>query len=333
MMDHQINPSCRPPRESEFSSPEDTTLLSHSTIPPFSPPRHDRDQSTRADAATASAPTMVEEDAEPLEVPPEKNNENDYCNETPATKAVRISEQHNVYYDNPLSCTAVERSNDTVVEDASRLWYTVHEYQRFRSTQNVLAREIHYLEGSRGCSGTINRGMHNSWDEGCGSMLSRVHTTSYYKALLQTYAACCEAEDEFDSDDHDEEEEEMKQSHSMDSNENYPPNRQGLVLNPTEEGILSQWLEKNVHRHGLSSWAVMPVTRDRLSRRQQLLQAILEIQSNPILSSSLASSWYFSPTDKAELIRRTCRSISRPSRLFARQLAQAQQTPLDGRLV
>jgi hypothetical protein len=111
---------------------------------------------------------------------------------------------------------------------------------------------------------------------------------SYKRVLEQTYVACSSASDE------------TKQ-----------------VLSRDECTHLERWMEVASSRVGLEKWSIRSISADKAERRAALTQAVLNLQA----SSEMSEQESF---DVAEFLRCTCESISRPSRLFARTMAQAQ---------
>ena len=267
-------------------------------------------------------------------------------------RCVRFRDQvEQDWYDNPWPLYDDEWNN---------LWYTPNDYTSFKRMHHFLAREVQYVEGRNNSSHNKNtapplphpRQQQQQNQQDClsllrGTMLTYKQTTSYHQALLQTYAACCELADmededdeseddeyEYDNDDdeleEDEEEEDYNTSNEARRRCRHRRRRHLLVLSEEEEQVLTYWLNHwMTSRHGLERFSscLVPIHRDRQQRRANLWYAINSIQQDPLLSSSCVakSSWYFNTTHRAELIRRTCQTITRPSRLFARQVAQAQQ--------
>ena len=84
---------------------------------------------------------------------------------------------------------------------------------------------------------------------------------------------------------------------------------------------LSQWMSIANDRWGLERPSVRQVHFDRSCRRKTMLKQVLQVQN---MVQHL----------QADAVKETCvakaaRAISRPSRLFARVLAQAQETALN----
>lgn len=76
---------------------------------------------------------------------------------------------------------------------------------------------------------------------------------------------------------------------------------------------LRKWMHVSFNRHGLERMCIRNLATEKRQRRQQLVYAVLDLQD------SLAMRY-----DADEVIRKMSLSISRPSRLFAHQVAAAQ---------
>ena len=94
-------------------------------------------------------------------------------------------------------------------------------------------------------------------------------------------------------------------------------NDQAQVLLQT----LSQWMSIATDRWGLERPSVRQVHFDRSCRRKAMLYQVLEVQS---MVQHLNDTGV-----KADCVAKAAKAISRPSRLFARVLAQAQETALN----
>jgi hypothetical protein len=121
---------------------------------------------------------------------------------------------------------------------------------------------------------------------------------SYQRVMELTYRACCDADSEFDY--------------------NNDEREQPCVLASSEFVHLQRWLEVASSRCGLEKWSVRKIAKDKQLRRNELTDSVLELQS--VFSGSTEKQ----QNDKDEFIRSSCENISRPSRMFARTLAQAQ---------
>jgi hypothetical protein len=89
------------------------------------------------------------------------------------------------------------------------------------------------------------------------------------------------------------------------------------VLPASELIHLQRWLEVASSRCGLEKWAIRKISRDKSCRRKELGSAVLSIQANMKTTKCTVLS------DVDEFICVTSENISRPSRLYARTVAQA----------
>ena len=80
-------------------------------------------------------------------------------------------------------------------------------------------------------------------------------------------------------------------------------------LNSIQRKQLRKWMQISCSRHGLERMCIRNLAMEKRQRKQHLVDAVLDLQD------SLASD---------EVIRKMSLSISRPSRLFAQQVAAAQ---------
>jgi hypothetical protein len=90
----------------------------------------------------------------------------------------------------------------------------------------------------------------------------------------------------------------------------------GSVLTTTEERQLRRVMQLSTPRLGLERSSIRAIHRDGSYRRQNIVQAVMEIQDEmeQLICKDV----------RAQYLRQACESISRPSCIFARQLAQAQ---------
>lgn len=115
---------------------------------------------------------------------------------------------------------------------------------------------------------------------------------SYGRVVLRAYEACLDA----------------------------PHETNASVLTPNERHHLHRWAEVATSRLGLERWSVREIGRDKSRRRRDIVDIILDIQdfySNLTLEQ------------REQKICSTSQTISRPSRLFARTIAESQAAVLD----
>jgi hypothetical protein len=108
---------------------------------------------------------------------------------------------------------------------------------------------------------------------------------SYHRVLLRTYEACCSVHEETNAS----------------------------VLTSFERKHLERWTEVATSRLGLERWTVRSIQSDKLLRRNEIYRIVMELQN--IVTQN--------PEPKADFLRQSSERISRPSRVFARTLAEA----------
>jgi hypothetical protein len=185
-------------------------------------------------------------------------------------------------------------------------------------------------------------------------------SSSYQDILYRTYEACCKYPmthpvDEADTDANSSVEFYDAAVMSSTISKSSDP----VVIDESEENELRQWLDIGTARLGLERSAVRDIARDRHYRYQDLVRIVREIQqqaqapqwkmqqqctsrldndddsynSDEMMmmdtsSNTTAAAPSPPPIDataqRAEYLRQACQAITRPSRLFARQLARAQ---------
>lgn len=124
---------------------------------------------------------------------------------------------------------------------------------------------------------------------------------SYQRVILRTYEVCrtsvaaSEEEEQHDDDDG------------------------GNVLTSEERKHLNRWCEYAVTRLGLEKWAVRHISKERSVRRAELVQAVLGLQAAATCNNA----------DRDDTIRLCSERMSRPSRLFARSMAQANAAVME----
>jgi hypothetical protein len=92
---------------------------------------------------------------------------------------------------------------------------------------------------------------------------------------------------------------------------------QGSVLTSDERRHMVRWAEVATSRLGLEKWAIKSLGRERAIRRVELVDIVLDFQSIGNMDGL------------DECIREHCERISRPSRLFAREVALAQAAVIE----
>jgi hypothetical protein len=108
---------------------------------------------------------------------------------------------------------------------------------------------------------------------------------SYERVMTHTYRACCKAMSDQDK-----------------------------VLTTDEFKHLVRWAEVATSRLGLEKWSIRSVGHDRSFRRSLMTDMVLEAQSN----------YQDDFVSMDDYVAESCANISRPMRLFARTLAEAQ---------
>jgi hypothetical protein len=170
-------------------------------------------------------------------------------------------------------------------EDCEELWYSGDEYVAFKATAKFMASQIAQHEQEQ----------------------EKLDPFSYKRILLRTHEACrqsCPLED--------------SSSSTSTSSLFFGSNSQS-VLTLLEEKHLRRWMQGAPMRLGLERYAIKDLGRDRYYRRKNLVQTVLHLQSE----------WHvhnipITPEEQAECLSLASQSISRPSKLFSRHLAQAQ---------
>lgn len=84
------------------------------------------------------------------------------------------------------------------------------------------------------------------------------------------------------------------------------------VSTPSDRKHLQRWITAAPSRIGMEKWTARTVSKERQIRRFELIELLLDIQQSPPVGTNLD-----------EIIRKSCESISRPSRLFAQAMGQA----------
>jgi hypothetical protein len=114
---------------------------------------------------------------------------------------------------------------------------------------------------------------------------------SYNAVILRVYDRCCEVERE----------------------------TSGSILSATDTALFRTIMEHSNSRFGLEKISIREISHDRRHRREEHCTLVLGLQ---------ASSQFAADRTQAELIRYKSESITRASRLFARQVAMALEAPM-----
>lgn len=109
---------------------------------------------------------------------------------------------------------------------------------------------------------------------------------SYHRIVLGAYDACCRVTCE----------------------NNTSP------LTEVERQHLNKWMEISTSRIGMERICIREISQDKYARRAHVVDAVLDVQENLACGAQ----------DGDELLRQASQSVSRTSRLFARELAHAQ---------
>lgn len=114
---------------------------------------------------------------------------------------------------------------------------------------------------------------------------------SYTRIVTRTYRACNDCAEDM-------------------SNKSFP------VLDETEMSRLKRWLNVSTSRLGLEKWAIKGYRNERQYKVYELVESVLDLQD--MESDELQ---YVDDVD--ELIRIACERLTRPSKMFARIVAEA----------
>ncbi|GAX16580.1 hypothetical protein FisN_7Lh309 [Fistulifera solaris] len=86
-----------------------------------------------------------------------------------------------------------------------------------------------------------------------------------------------------------------------------------ILSTPSERHHLQRWITAAPNRVGMERWTARSMSKDRQVRRFELAELLLDLQQSQT---------------SEEIIRISCESISRPSRLFAQAMGQASAAAL-----
>ena len=114
-------------------------------------------------------------------------------------------------------------------------------------------------------------------------------TYSYSRVVLAAYDACCRV----------------------------PCETIESPLTKLERKNLHKWMEVGLSRSGLERSCIREIAQDKSNRRSQIVDSVLDIQESLAFRE-----------DFDDVLRKATEAISRPSRLFAREVAMAQAASL-----
>jgi hypothetical protein len=171
-------------------------------------------------------------------------------------------------------------------EDSRQSWYTKVDYDTMKDAAYNQAKQIWKKERRTATDGS---------------------SSSYSSILLRVYDACCEVTHE---------------------------EPQGSILSEPERKLFQQIVGKAQTRTGLEKMCIREIAYDKRQRRIELTDLVLQVQAALNSSSSSFSSSLSQlsveesvATDysyrAATLLRTSCETVSRASRLFAREMALA----------
>jgi hypothetical protein len=180
--------------------------------------------------------------------------------------------------------------NESVPPKKEELWYGPTDYKNFKTSAANLAKEIIHSESG-------NKAPH-----------------SYHRVLLRTYKKCCQCHAEQNNDD--DENSETRNNVGV-----------GGVLTEQEFKHLKRWMDVSTSRLGVEKLSLRHLARDRVHKRNEMMQLVFEIQEMAMAVEKVNSDIDDQDIDindlKAEFIRNTCLAISRGSRLFALHMGMA----------
>jgi hypothetical protein len=245
--------------------------------------------------------------ASPVESPAEK-----YVSSSPTItsaarhirvrKTVRFNEDCNESYDNASS------SHGLYSEDCKQFWYSPRDFQHFKLSSKNEAR--HFVNAD------VTFSQHTN-------ILSDF---AYPSVIFRAYAACCHwcplDDDNDNEDDYDETISNDDEHDIIDNNEDSSSTRLNPVLTVEEEQELQKWMQVATSRLGLERHICSDYGTDRSLRRRQVVLIAMDVAMDEEEEAARHGT-VLDPQDKAELVKRACQEISRPSRLFAHVMACA----------
>jgi hypothetical protein len=200
-------------------------------------------------------------------------------------KSVGFDERRNVAYDNAQICH----------EDTLEFWYSPQDYCRFKES-TLLYGEAMVLAIER-----QQQGYGGAAAGGCNS---------YERVVKRVHMACCQ----------------QAAATTGDGDESSDDNDQQLSLPLARQ--LNRWMSNStaVNRLGMERLLVRQIRKERSKRRKDVVRAVLEIQDEQ--EQLATNNWNHQCTNNdydnvAERMRQASQSLSLPSRLFSRHLAQA----------
>mmetsp|Transcript_807 Transcript_807/g.1653 ORF Transcript_807/g.1653 Transcript_807/m.1653 type:complete len:275 (-) Transcript_807:116-940(-) len=175
-------------------------------------------------------------------------------------------------------------------DDISSTWLSYEEIKQCKGHTVALAKEVYRADLKQA--------------------QAQPNTQTYSSVVLDAYYACCRASYQQDEDDDKEEEEERTTETTT-------------VLSPTEHKALLQWMQIGLLRHGLERTAVRTIATDKRNRRAHIVRAVLDWQDDEEEETNCSGyHHHHAHNDESDnAVRRLSASISRPSRLFAREMA------------
>jgi hypothetical protein len=208
--------------------------------------------------------------------------------------SVQFHERENTYFSNAQICR----------EEITELWYSRFETRQFRKVAGAMGRAIASVEREH--------------IQSSSSSSSLLLSSSFKSVLQRTLDACrknCSCvllEDDATA----EEQDNTKTSTTT-------------ILTAQAQQALHQRLSESMEHLGLERLAVRALGDDCHDRRRNLCTMLLALQKTLNQQECLNNNNLDAGTNrhhalsKAELIRARCQAISRPSRHFAREIAQA----------
>jgi hypothetical protein len=245
-------------------------------------------------------------------------------------KSVRFHDEdyriHASYYDNTLMCQ----------EDTIHLWYTVDDLASFKLENNELAKQM-----------TLRRG--------CDRSIESIRAYTYQRVIQRVYQACLKRPCECPGEQQ-QQPTQQQQPENGNNDDSSCTSSSSCVLSSVESMQLQQWLFNNNNNNnnnhcddyddsgdlciGLERKTVRCIAKDAHYRRKDIYKKVLEIQKQAKTMQSITTSSSLSSSrmqqqqqqqqqvdlDLAEFLRQSCQALSRPSRLFAHELAVIAQS-------
>lgn len=276
-----------------------TTTAEGAVVSPSSPMRTSSSSSNSNREDESSITSTIT--ASPVESPAEKavattTSASATTKNIRVRKTVRFNEDCNQSYDNASS------SHGLYSEDCKQFWYSPRDFQNFKLSSKNAAR--HFVNADVAFSQQTN-------------ILSDY---AYPSVVFRAYAACCHwcpldnEEEEYDQDD---ENDNIDDNADEDSSTRLNP-----VLTVEEEQELQKWMQVATSRLGLERHICSDYGTDRSLRRRQVVLIAMDVALGEEEDAARQGT-VLDPSDKAELVKRACQEISRPSRLFAHVMACA----------